>query len=355
MICIYVYRKPGYNWDILPYMGVVLHYENAKEVHRTVYAIAKEEFPENVFKQLTDSTNRYRFNVYHHQEEYNLQMPFYVVKPLYTGMAYLFYKAGFPLSRATVLPSLIAYFLTAVLLFYWLSRYLPVIFATIAGLLISLWGPLLMVAGMSAPDALSAMLLFFAFYFFIEKDSILLPYIFLLLSILARIDNILPVSFIIAIIVYTKNQRWNRKFKKGALLLSGAFVCFFLVSSLASEYGWSLLYYSDFYKHLNTSYDVHTLFSFSNYWSLFKSQLMTGLYYSHLPLFFFLSMIIIRYGYIAQRKLNTDILLTVTFLLVIVIRFVLQPVIADRLYIPYYLVILILLIRLPLRKHSHQV
>ena len=44
-VSIYAFEKPYYNWDALPYMAVALSYESddAKFIHDTVYAIAKEQ------------------------------------------------------------------------------------------------------------------------------------------------------------------------------------------------------------------------------------------------------------------------------------------------------------------------
>src|SRR5688500_10068018 len=107
----YHYHHPGYNWDMLPYMGIVLEYEGDTTVHEQVYTIAKTELPPTAFTQLTDSTVPYRSAVYHSPELFRKQLPFYVVKPLYTRMVQWFYLAGLPLTKATVMPSLIACFL----------------------------------------------------------------------------------------------------------------------------------------------------------------------------------------------------------------------------------------------------
>ena len=73
---------------------------------------------------LVDSTNAYRYKLSNNDEAFNEQLPFYVVKPLYTSLAYLAYKAGFSLSQATLVPSFISYLLIGLLLFHWLSMYL---------------------------------------------------------------------------------------------------------------------------------------------------------------------------------------------------------------------------------------
>src|ERR1700712_1641175 len=97
-------KKPAYNWDILPYMGVVLNYDEAdvKMVHSEVYAIAKKEIPVVYYNRMVDPLNAYRSSVAQNPEVFRSQFPFYIVKPLYTRLAWCFYKAGIALPIATV-------------------------------------------------------------------------------------------------------------------------------------------------------------------------------------------------------------------------------------------------------------
>src|SRR6476659_2094941 len=106
-------KEPAYNWDVLPYMGVILSYEktDVKTIHDSVYEIAKEQIPSAFYNRLVDPSNNYRNRVAQSPQVFHLQLPFYVVKPLYTGVSYLFYKAGTSLLMATVWPSVISYFL----------------------------------------------------------------------------------------------------------------------------------------------------------------------------------------------------------------------------------------------------
>src|SRR5260221_9320013 len=100
-------KKPAYNWDILAYMGVILSYENAdvKAIHHTVYAVAKEKIPAVYYSRLIDASNEYRNDMAQHPDRFYSQFPFYVVKPMYTGLAWIFYKMGVGLVMATVWPS----------------------------------------------------------------------------------------------------------------------------------------------------------------------------------------------------------------------------------------------------------
>src|SRR4051812_6427835 len=123
------YKKPSYNWDMLPYMAVILSYDGQQNVHESVYNTARQELPAEAFRLLTDSSQAHRRETAQHVEEFNLQMPFYIVKPLYTGLSYLFYKSGFSLTRSTVIPSILAFLCVGLLMLVWCTKYISFPFA----------------------------------------------------------------------------------------------------------------------------------------------------------------------------------------------------------------------------------
>ena len=97
LISIYSYKKAAYNWDMLPYMTVVLQYDgntDIEKIHSEVYTKVKQSVSETDFNKLVGSTSAYRKSVFTNTTEFNLQLPFYVVKPLYTRFCYLFYKCA---------------------------------------------------------------------------------------------------------------------------------------------------------------------------------------------------------------------------------------------------------------------
>jgi hypothetical protein len=350
-VSIYSLKKPAYNWDILPYMGVILSYENidVKTIHDSVYNIAKKQIPSAFYNRMIDSSNKYRYHLAQSTEAFNLQLPLYVVKPLYTGLGYLFYKAGASLLIATILPSVLSYFLIGLLLFYWLQKYWPVIFAFAGSLFIMFSSPLLSGANLSSPDMLSALLLFAAIYAIIERRSLAWTFFFLILSVFTRLDNIIPSIFFLTTLAFT--NKWNPKIPVGklSLLLAVMVLSYLAISFNVRSFGWSLFYYPSFVKQLNPSYNINNTFVFKDYVALAKSQLMTGLFFSFLSLFFFLVLLLLWNSPAFHfSRLTIEQTLGIVFVLIIMIRFVLQPLINDRLYIPYYLSVIIFLVK----KHA---
>ena len=347
-VSIYSLKEPAYNWDILPYMGVILSYEKTdiKAIHDSVYEIAKEQIPSTFYNWLIDPSSKYRNRVAQSPEAFHLQLPFYVVKPLYTGVSYLFYKAGASLLMATLWPSIISYFLIGLLWFYWLQKYWRVLFAFAGSLLIMFSAPLLSVANLSTPDALSGLLLFAATYAVIEIRSLAWTFLFLVLSIFARLDNIIPAVFFLITLAFM--NKWNPKIptRKLLLILIIILLSYFAVSYNARWFGWSLFYYPTFIKQLNSSYITNSTFVFKDYIVLAKSQVMTGLFFSSLSLFFFLVLLLLWNSRVFRfSRLTIEQTFAIVFVLIIMIRFLLQPLITDRLYIPYYLSVIIFLVK----------
>jgi len=132
---------------------------------------------------------------------------------------------------------------------------------------------------------------------------------------------------------------------KMAFIAAMLLLVYFLVAGNARAYGWSILYYPAFIKQLNTSYTVNASFNFSDYAGLVKAQLNSGLYFSFLSVFLFLTIYYLWNIPFSIKQLSLEQLLAVLFVLIIVLRFVLQPLINDRLYIPYYLSLIIFLVK----------
>jgi hypothetical protein len=348
LLAIREFKRQEYNWDMLPYMAVTLSYENSdiNSVHDSVYNIIKKEVPANDQKLLIDGGIEMRKHSAENANYFKEQLPFYTVKPFYTKFAYWLYKAGVPLTKATLLPSVISYFFIGVLIFFWLKKYLHQFLLLPVCLLIMLCRPMLAAASVSTPDCLSALILLFAFYFLIEKRSFAGVCIFLILSIFIRLDNIIPSLFIILLLTVT--DKWKEKVSFKMFLILAIIMCgsYFFIAHNAQQYGWSIFYYPSFISHLNPDYDSHSAFSISNYFSVAHSQIISGLSFSDLISFLLLgSLLFINGNTIQTKTFSFDQLLFIVIVLIIFFRFILQPVIADRLYITYYISIVVLLIR----------
>lgn len=345
---IYAFKRPLYNWDMLAYIGIVISYDHNDPgfVHDTVYHIAKLQLPPAVYGQLADGGLDFRRKMAENPVEFQGKLSSYAVKPLYSRMVYYLYRAGVPIIPATILPSVISYLLIAVLLVFWLIRWLDFFLALGVSCLVMLSAPMWELLRTSSPDCLSAFLLLCAMFFMIERKSSLLTLLFLLLSIFARLDNIIPAFFLLTLMSFSNHWQPRVSYRKYSWMLLLVIVSYLFISFSARSYGSGVLFYPHFSKELNLSYALHTGLRFRDYFALAFSHIMTGLFFSNLLLFLVLALLVLKGGQVLRfRTLNSDEQLIIVIILIITVRFIFHPVVADRFYIAYYLCILILLIR----------
>jgi len=185
-----------------------------------------------------------------------------------------------------------------------------------------------------------------AFYFIIERKSLLIAFLFLLFSVFARLDNIIQFFFILSLLAFT--HKWKEKLvlKNYFAMVLVIVVAYFLITSFASKFNWGLLYYPSFAKHLNLSYQANTAFSFKDYLALSVTHIVSGFFFTHFIVFMLLALIVfINKSSTKFSLLNFEQSLLLVIFLSIAVRFILQPIIADRFYVAYYLLIIILLVK----------
>jgi hypothetical protein len=182
-------------------MAIVLlnHESDSLKVHQQVYDELEQVLPKRTFQSYTDTTSHTGL-VYHNPVQFYKYISFFKVKPLYTFLADVGYTLGVPLAKAPLFPSVISFIGIAILLLHWLTKILPGQFAVMASMLIIVSSPLVEVVMLSTPDALSALLLLLAFYFILNRLPVAWVILFLTLSILARIDNIIVASLMIIVL-----------------------------------------------------------------------------------------------------------------------------------------------------------
>ncbi|MBS1915484.1 MAG: hypothetical protein JST87_04355 [Bacteroidetes bacterium] len=351
------FKSQEFNWDMIPYMTIVASYDGAKitDAHNFVYNTIKLETPNNNYQLLTDGNIELRKRCAENATYLKDQLPYYIIKPLYTLFAYCAYKTGFSLTHAVLLPSVISYFLTGILLFAWLKKYISFFITPFLCLSVMLIQPLTATANLSTPDCLASFLLLTAFYFLLEKGSVYISFIFLLLSVFARLDNIIPAVCFVSSFMFIKNDRKKIPLKTGSLFVLALCIAYLLVAYSATKYQWNIFYFPSFMSHLNPEYNIHSSFSFENYFAIIQSQIRTGLFFSNVILFLLLaSALFLNLNWSAKKiTFKAEELLIISLTAGIFIRFCLQPVIADRFYLYYYLFVLIALIKKLSQGHQN--
>jgi hypothetical protein len=122
---------------------------------------------------------------------FEAQLGFYRVKPLFTGLIYLFYKSGLPLWTAMRMPGMLGFAAMSIALMVWLNRLLKTGWSHLVGILL-LAGYATQLARLVTPDALCAFFtvsLFYSLYYHPSKK--LTAWMLLSLLVLCRIDNLI--------------------------------------------------------------------------------------------------------------------------------------------------------------------
>ena len=344
-VAFFTYKHPAYNFDMLGYMALVIgiNTHDLKEVHATTYEKAKQCIPADEYRRLTESPP-FRKRMANDPLQFERILPIYSVKPLYIGMCWLFYQWGFSLVASTVIPSIISYLLMGVFLFSWLKRYLQPLTAFLSGLLIMHSMFAVAIAGHSTPDCLSALFLFVSFYFILERRNVTLMFLFFLLSIFTRADNVITCFFIISFLTFSRKWKMidRKQFFLMTVILGVAYVCAIFP---VTRFGWSIFYYPQYAKHIDFSRDFDQAITFSSYIALMYSKLVTAMVSTQFTFFMFLCLLIFGNPFSSWKKLTFDQSLLLLLLGIIFFRFLLLPDLSDRFYLGFYLVFIILLVR----------
>lgn len=185
LLSAFLFWKPAYNGDIGYYIAVAA--QTSGEADSTIVSysdsILKVETPEDTYRINTEVLQGYS----------NGLLDYYRIKPLYVWLIRAAHGAGFSWSRATVVPSLLAFILLMLFMFRWLKQVLGAD-ALLPGLLLLFSYPIFVPARMSTPDSLTSLFLVPLFYLFLKGGSRWAFFILLFLLVSVRLDNLLMVG-----------------------------------------------------------------------------------------------------------------------------------------------------------------
>jgi hypothetical protein len=342
---IYTYKKPSYDWDMLGYMAAIISIDNndCHYVYATMYKSAALQVPAEPYKLLIDTTHRFKKTVTYNPETFCKVLPFVFAKPLYIYTSYLFYKCGIPIVKSTILPCTISYLLICLLLYLWLSKYLQPILNLAVSVLLAISGPLIASAKLSTPDSMSALFILAGIYYLIEKRKTTHAFIFLLLSVFTRIDNIIFCITIIALLWFIKEISVKQFVGYLAIAICG----YISVALLANSYG-SGLFLSPVVICSQKSIleNVNSAFSLKEYVFARHSAIMVSLLYHQLFIYIIFALLLfISKPPQSMKNSGIEKLISIAIITTIAIRLILNPDLDDRFHIAYYFTFIILAIR----------
>ena len=343
------------NWDVLPYMATILKLEGNKsidEIHKTVFQEAEKHIPETQYQKLINPENPYRKTIFENPEHLEEQLPFYQIKPLYVLSTFLSYKIGWNLAYATTFPSLIAYLLISWILFQWLSQIMQKHYALIISLLIIFIPPLNKLSRYASPDGLSNLFLLVSIYFYLVKNSSLWKVnLFLVLAVLTRSDNII---FALAFntLIYL-NELLHKKGQHTSFWLSaiGLSLCYLIPQLYFKPPSWGALFYHTFIRPTGTPVTQPSTLLFADYLAVLTEYLPKIIWNPFLYALTIFS--ILNVPKTIQNiwgKLEKEQIIFLAIVGTSVVKFLLFPVLWDRMYLSFFLVFAILFVQY-LTKH----
>jgi hypothetical protein len=336
---VYAFIKPNYNWDIIPYIGCALSYEDSDigTLHSKTYEIVKRSVPPETYSDLTTS-NAYRRNIATNPENFYQQLRFYHVKPFYVFLVYVFLKLGLPIIKATVLISVTSVIGIALILILWISEHAPGFPAALISLFLLIASGLPGLGRWLTPDALSSVVIFLSFFLLVEQKRLNLACLLLVLSLIIRTDNIILLIPLFTYMRITNSPEYRVSTKQYSIFMIMAILLYLTITTLTDSYSWWTLFSHTFLGAIQRPADYTAKFSLYYYINVVIRSI--PYFYSEITSLFLLlaslTMVICNFRF---RDRDIYLHITLVALLVICIRFLLYPAFPNRFFTVYYLVI----------------
>jgi hypothetical protein len=228
--------EPFLNPDMVYYIAAAKSFEerDLESLHSFTYNELRNSVPDAVYQDLTQAGGRHVRST----DPYAFKeiMPFYQIRPVYTGLIYLFYKTGINIVFATHVISGIAVVVAVAFLYLMSVSFLvkPLIYAVPP---LALIFNVLDLAKYSTPDALAFLAVILSAYLYLKKRIALLL-ILLPIMLGIRTDLILFTIPLLLFFVFERSTRW-----KAALLIFISVAIYHSIGAYWENPGWSTIFY----------------------------------------------------------------------------------------------------------------
>ncbi len=354
---LYAIFKPIHNWDLVAYVGAVKSFEteNKQEISDFAYGELKAYADAETWDQLTNGSE-YRRNLYADPESFNQVLPWYQIRPVYTGLMYSLneylginlFKAGHLISAVSVVVGLWVFFYAFNELIGRTLWFAVPFFILLNGIV--------EVARLGTPDGLAFLYTAILTALFIrQKKSILwlLP-----LAVIVRTDMVFLVGLTLGYLFLR-----HKSYRIGTFLSLIATVAIYLfINKYYNNYGWATVFYLVFITdmHLNYPADTEIHISVSQYlMSLAKGTVeilvndgfdsFIGLFAIQLGISFKVTGF--KSSVVSYFKHPANALAVISFTYVI-IHFLVFPAGYSRFFAAQYLIVLLTLLALINRINS---
>jgi len=349
------YKNPAYNFDMINYMGCILKIDGIKDeslIHQKVYEELKTIPPEK-YELLTDKDSEFVHTIHEDYVAFSQQRPWFEIKFIYNYINFIIYKITNDLVRSTFISSIIAFMLISLLLIKWISINIdnkdwPLLFTAL--IFIFPVSHLLTLSKFSTPDALASFFIFLSFYLLVVKKKIHAAIIVLIISIGVHMDHLIILVFVLIAYRFIIKKLSNKQF---LIYLAMASLFFLGLYQVFHYYSWATFVHYNFVNPIIYPEEFVGTVSIIKYlgylWNIRKLTASQYLIFSCFS--FVLIYYAVKYGKI---KINHELILPLILInLSWFARFSLFPVVWDRYYVGYYLVIAAIIIQIIRRNFRH--
>lgn len=232
-----------YTWDLVPIIGVAfsLDDKSIESVHSRTLQALRSAVPPEMYRELTQGPpdTSYRRKIAESPEVFQAQLPFYAIKFAHPAILWALSKADInPVDGASFISGL-AYAVCAVIIFAWLAGFIQPLIAGALTLAITSNTTPLLLAIFPTPDALSSCAILFVFYL-MSRDRAKTSLAVCVLAILIRPDTLL----LLLLIAGWTFLRGHRAAAAGAAAIGIAITL--VLAMWAGSYPWTTFFYHSF-------------------------------------------------------------------------------------------------------------
>jgi hypothetical protein len=334
---LHAYYHPLLNWDMIAYMGVAESFTTSDpdKLHDATMADMKEVDDAGTF--------------YHHHdkdplintaESFRQQLPFFSIKPLYTGAVWLLHALGIAMSKATWMLSILGFLGVGAICYYVFPSgsdpglwWLVVCFFCGCG-----HYPLAAVAHLSTPDTLCLAFSIAAYCLWMYQRSFFDFAGCFLMAQLSRPDTLMLSAMLTLFFTFIAPAPYRFTLRHGLGFIFIAILSYVVITAVTGTYGWKALFYYYFITRSARPADVVPDFSVQQYVHIVYDGILHITANACLQLLC-LGTVIASCCYHSENRHMLGVLWATW--LAFALRFVVFPAgQEDRYYYPYYLIML---------------
>ena len=311
------------NFDLIPYIASVKKIENSAisvtTLQRDTYDALKSEVSGEAFARATDSSIKFRVNMQDDSAVFAKNLPYYGIK---TGYNYFNAALKFGTSsytKAIAANSAVFWLLTLVLTFLYLKKLIRSNWwLVILSFLICLNPHFIYGARIATPDMMSCFVVLFAFVS-VTQLKLNQAYILGLLAIIVRPDNIV-FSGLLGLFIFLNMTDRKVKISSAIYMLLCLATVFILIPQSGNSGNISSLYQG-------------------NYLKLLAVNISAAINETFVPFMLLLAVLGFALGYL--KLYNPEGRWVILCLVIVGVKFMLVPSLENRLYLPFYLILVL--------------